>query len=145
MSATPDLDPTVASGAASRHVRLGFVLLAAFATLGLGLEAAHACKAPAYLDVGREATRLCLRLGHAHGALLALVNVVYGVALRVSPQADSPATSRLLVAATVLMPAGFVLGGLFARGADPGAGVLLVPLGAVALIAFALTAARRWR
>jgi hypothetical protein len=46
----------------------------------------------------------------------------------------------------VLLPGGFVLGGLFAKGGDPGPGALLVPVGAVLLIlsiVFAIAGVRR--
>ena len=44
------------------------------------------------------------------------------------------AASQALVAAGVLLPAGFFLGGMVVYGGDPGLGVLLVPVGAVCLI-----------
>ena len=43
--------------------------------------------------------------------------------------------SRCLVAASILLPAGFFLGGFGIHGGDPGLGVLLVPVGAVLLFA----------
>ena len=52
------------------------------------------------------------------------------------------AASRFLLAANVLLPAGFFLGGLFLHAGDPGLGILLVPLGAVALFLGVLLAAR---
>ena len=42
--------------------------------------------------------------------------------------------SHALVAAGVLLPVGFFLGGVVTYGGDPGLGVLLVPIGAVSLI-----------
>jgi hypothetical protein len=117
----------------TRHLRLGFAGIALFALLGLALETLHAIKAPSYLDAGRETTRLLLRLAHAHGTLLAIVNVLFGLVVRsgVKPPAIA---SPLLLFALVTVPAGFFLGALWAHGADPGIGVLLVPLGAIALV-----------
>lgn len=43
--------------------------------------------------------------------------------------------SRLSIAGAVSIPGGFLLGGLWTHGGDPGLGVLLVPPGAVALLA----------
>lgn len=40
-----------------------------------------------------------------------------------------------LLAATVMLPAGFLLGGLVVYGGDPGFAIVLVPMGAVLLLA----------
>jgi predicted GNAT family N-acyltransferase len=129
---------------AFRHLRLGFWGLLGFLSLGLVLEALHGFKVGLYLDVANEARRLSWRLAHAHGTLLSLVHVAFGLTLasRHAPPAQSAANaSRLLTAATLLLPGGFLLGGFFIHGGDPGIGVLLVPLGGLALFgAIALTA-----
>lgn len=121
---------------ALRHLRIGFWGLLFFLALGLGLEALHGYKVAFYLAVENEPRRLAWRLAHAHGTLLSLVNVVFGLTLE-SRHAPGAATaeraSRLLLAATLLLPGGFLLGGFFVHGGDPGLGVLLVPLGALAL------------
>jgi len=128
-----------------RHVRIGYVGLLLFLTLGAVLEAFHGFKIGAYLDVENEARRLALRLGHAHGTLLSLLHVVFGLTLA-SRHAPAAAAARragsLLGAATILLPGGFLLGGLFASGGDPGVGVLLVPLGAACLFAAVFVTAR---
>ncbi|AKU98930.1 hypothetical protein AKJ09_05594 [Labilithrix luteola] len=127
----------------TRHLRAGLWGLAIFVVLGLVLEGLHAIKAPFYLDAGQETTRLLLRLSHAHGTLVSLVNVVYALVVRARPAAASPVGSACLSASLVLLPAGFLLGGLFAHGGDPGLGVLLVPPGALALAAGIAVTARR--
>ena len=130
---------------ALRHLRIGFWGLLLFLSLGLGLEALHGFKVAFYLDVDSEPRRLAWRLGHAHGTLLSLVHVVFGLTLgsRYAPGARTAArASRLLDAATLLLPGGFLLGGLFVHGGDPGLGVLLVPFGAVALFGAVLLTAR---
>jgi hypothetical protein len=49
--------------------------------------------------------------------------------------------SACLRAATLLIPSGFFLGGVYPHGADPGVGVVLVPVGGIALVvALALAA-----
>lgn len=123
---------------AQRHLRVGWWSLALFASLGLLIEALHAFKAPFLVDAGSEITRMLLRLGHAHGTLLALVNLIFAV----MPAPRPHLASRALLLAQVLVPGGFLLGAIGARGGDPGAGVVLVPLGALALIAAAVLAAR---
>jgi hypothetical protein len=116
-----------------------------FVTFGVLLEALHGFKIGLYLNVENEPRRLAWRLAHAHGTLLSLLHVVFGLLLgsRYAPEpAVAERASRLLVAATLLLPGGFVLGGLFLHGGDPGLGILLVPLGALALFAAVLLIAR---
>jgi hypothetical protein len=130
---------------ARRHLRLGWYALLAFLTLGVVLEAFHGFKLGFYLDAGNEARRLSLRLAHAHGALLGVVHVVFGLTLgsRFAPDHSSASrASPCLSAALVLLPGGFLLGGLFVRGGDPGPLVMLVPLGAVLLFTGVLFVAR---
>ena len=88
-----------------------------------------------------------LTLGHAHGTLLALVQIAFAATLNFLPDWNS-ATRKLagtcLNVGTVLIPAGFILGGLKIYGGDPGLGIILVPVGALALFAavyFAASAA----
>jgi hypothetical protein len=128
-----------------RHLRIGFWGLLVFVTFGVLLEALHGFKIGLYLNVENEPRRLAWRLAHAHGTLLSLLHVVFGLLLgsRYAPEpAVAERASRLLVAATLLLPGGFVLGGLFLHGGDPGLGILLVPLGALALFAAVLLIAR---
>ncbi len=42
--------------------------------------------------------------------------------------------SRGLTAALIFLPLGFFLGGFAAKGGDPGIGIFLVPVGAIALL-----------
>ncbi len=118
---------------ARRHLLFGWTGLLAYLTFGLFLEMLHGFKAGFYLDVGNEARRLMWRLAHAHGTLLALVNVAYGLTIKAMPDAASGLASVCLVVALVLVPLGFFLGGAIVSGGDPGALVLVVPPGAVAL------------
>ena len=109
-----------------------------FATLGLVLESLHGFKVRAYLDVSNETRRLMWTLAHAHGTLLAVLNIVFGLSLRVVPEVT---TSRLaivspaLAGATIVMPAAFFLGGIVFYAGDPGLGILLLPVGAFLLLA----------
>jgi hypothetical protein len=129
---------------ARRHLRWGWWSLLVFLTLGLALEALHAFKVGAYLNVSQETRRLMWTLAHAHGTLLALVHLGFAAAARAIP--DWPARPRGaaslgLRGAGLLMPAGFFLGGVWARGGDPGVGILLVPVGGVMLFVAVLLAA----
>jgi hypothetical protein len=116
------------------NLRAGLWALCACSALGLGLETLHAFKLGFYLDVGNETRRLLWRLAHAHGALLGLLNVCYALATRAWPGLADNLASRALLAALLLMPSGFLLGGAFARGGDPGASVGLAAAGGVALL-----------
>lgn len=133
---------------ATRHHRFGWWVLFFFATLGLVLESLNGLRAPWYVDVTNETRRMMLRLAHAHGTLLAIVNIVFALALRspLSEGLSKPATvSSCLMAATILLPLGFFLGGLVIYDGDPGLGVVLVPLGAVLLLAGVALMARSTR
>jgi hypothetical protein len=116
------------------NLRAGFWALLLFATLGLLLEIFHGLKLGFYLDVSNETRRLLWRLGHAHGALLGLVNICYALAARGFPRLEDALAERALLSALLLMPLGFLLGGAFAQGGDPGASVGLAVAGGVALL-----------
>ena len=120
-----------------RHFRLGWWSLLVFVCLGIVLEGMLAFRVGWYMDVGdNETHRLMLRLGHAHGTLLSVLNIVFAASLaRLSlPAGARVLASRCLAAATLLVPGGFLLGGLVTHGADPGLGIILLPAGAVLLM-----------
>jgi hypothetical protein len=58
------------------------------------------------------------------------------------PRAPVRVAGKLLHGAFALMPAGFSLGGVVTYGGDPGLGVVLVPRGALLLLA--ALACMRW-
>ena len=129
-----------------RHLRFGWWSLLLFATLGLVLESLHGFKVRAYLDVSNETRRLMWTLAHAHGTLLAVVHIVFGLTLRAGSApvlANQRLISTSLYAASVLLPGGFFLGGVVFYAGDPGVGVLLVPAGAVLLLYAIFGIARR--
>ncbi len=130
---------------ARRHLVFGWWTLLFFLTMGLVLEGLHGLKIQSYLGVHADTRRLMWTLTHAHGTLLGVLNL--GFAFMVSfarnwfSQPRSLA-SAFLRAATILMPAGFFLGGLFTYSGDPGLGILLVPIGGLLLFAAVFMAAR---
>ena len=127
-----------------KHLAFGWWALAVFTTVGLVLEAAHGLKMQWYLDVAAATRRLSLTLGHAHGTLLALVNIAFALSLpkaNLTPVARARA-SFALRAATIAMPLGFIAGGFNFYGGDPGIAIVLVPPSAVLLIIGFVTFAR---
>lgn len=125
---------------AYRHQRIGWWSLAVFATLGLALETLHGLKVGLYLDVGNDTRRLMWTLAHAHGALVGVLHVLYGLTLLRTP--SSMLTSRCLTLAGLMLPAGFFLGGIGSQGGDPGLGILLVPPGGLLLVTALVRVAR---
>ena len=135
-----------------KNLTFGWWSLLGWLTLGMTLEAMHGFKVGWYLNAGEETRRLLLTLAHAHGVLLALVNVAFAATLASMPGLDPRAVriaSPCLAASGILLPAGFLLGGLVTYGGDPGLGVFLIPPAAlllfvgVAAVAFAALRARR--
>lgn len=128
-----------------RHLRFGWWALLLFLSLGLTLEAFHGFKIDWYLSVAHETRRLLWRLAHAHGALLALVNLLFAATLPALDGFTAGArdlASKSLLAASVLMPAGFFLAGFGVVGGDPGLSIVLVIPGGLALFLAVLLSAR---
>jgi hypothetical protein len=121
--------------ASDRHLRFGWWALFVSLSLGVVLETLHGFKLGWYLDVGHEMRRLMFTLAHAHGTLLALVNIAAGLTLRAVPGfVLAPSASWSLLWGAVLLPAGFFLGGLVIHDGDPGLGIVLAPIGALLLL-----------
>lgn len=126
-----------------RHLRFGWWSLFGFLALGLVLETLHGFKLGWYLDANNEMRRLMFTLAHAHGTLLALVNIAAGLTLRTVKGFELTRSASLaLLWGAALLPAGFLLGGLVIHDGDPGLGVLLVPVGALTLLYGVGSAAR---
>lgn len=127
------------------HFRFGWWSLVVFAGFGLVLETLHGFKLAAYLDLTNDTRRLMWTLAHAHGIGLSLVHLIFALAVQLDlagPAGRFPLISRLLLGASVLVPGGFFAGGAVYYGGDPGLGILLVPVGAVFLLAAAVLLAR---
>jgi len=119
---------------AHRNLRFGWWSLLVFLSLGGALETLHGFKIGWYVDVGNETRRLMFTLAHAHGTLLALINIAAGLTARKVDRFElRPSVSFALIWAAILLPAGFFLGGIVIYDGDPGLGVWLVPVGAILL------------
>jgi uncharacterized membrane protein len=119
---------------AHRNLRFGWWSLLVFLSLGGALETLHGFKIGWYVDVGNEMRRLMFTLAHAHGTLLALINIAAGLTARKVDRFElRSSVSFALIWAAILLPAGFFLGGIVIYDGDPGLGVWLVPVGAILL------------
>jgi hypothetical protein len=127
------------------HLRFGWWSVFVFAAFGLVLETFHGFKVAAYLDLGNDTRRLMWTLAHAHGVLIGLIHVVFGLNLAATPGLGGRhlrLISGSLRAATVLLPGGFFAGGVVGYGGDPGLGILVVPIGAAFLLVSVFLLAR---
>jgi hypothetical protein len=119
---------------AMRHRRFGWTALLVWMCGGLLLELFHGFKLGGYLldPLRRE----FWTLAHFHGSLLSVVNLAY-VRWAEAPGLSAATRGRAsaaLIAGSVLMPLGFLLGGAWHYEGDPGLGIFLAPLGALALL-----------
>ena len=137
-SETPPPFEEAKVGFAHRHLRFGWWSLLIFVVMGLVLEGLHGLKIGFYLDVDNQTRRLMWTLAHAHGTLLALIHIAYGATVPLMTAESAKQRHRVslaLTGATLLMPTGFFLGGLFIHSGDPGMGIVLVPVGGLLLVA----------
>jgi hypothetical protein len=128
-----------------RHLTVGWLAISIFIGMGLLLEALHAMKSGYLLDVQNETRRHMWTLAHAHGTLLGLMNLALAFSttrIHSWPGKTLLVSSRAMLAATVLVPGGFLLGGFSIYAGDPGLGVLLVPPGGLLLLLSAIVVTR---
>lgn len=123
-------------------LRFGWTAVALFLLVGLVLEFLHLIKAPFYVEV--ELRRDLWTLAHAHGTLLGLINVGFAATgMRcLDSEAARARASWLLRAGAMAVPAGFFLGGLIPAEGDPSLFIVLVPAGALLMLAGAVLTAR---
>jgi hypothetical protein len=143
MSGIPDDQRARLDRLARRHERIGWYGLALFLGLGLLLESMHGLKVGFYLE--NPIRREQWTLAHAHGTLVAVIHLIFGIAVRDRIRRSLKQltlVSRLLNLAIILLPGGFFLGGIGFTETDPGAGIWLVPLGGLLLLIAVLLAAQ---
>ena len=117
-------------------IRQGWISLAAWIVFGLLIEGLTGFRSPVLLDDSTR--REMFRLAHAHGTLLNLVLIAAAICAKLDLVRLGPIASLGLRSAVVLLPAGFLLAGIWHFKDDPGLGILLVPIGAVLLLAVAV-------
>ncbi len=125
-----------ASSIVRRHLVIGWCMLLVFLGLGLVLDAFLGFKVAWYVNVGNTTRRLVWTLAHAHGVLLGLVNLGFALTVHLHPFASRrrAVASACFVGASVLLPGGFLLGGLVIYDGDPGLGIYLTPIGGLLLL-----------
>jgi hypothetical protein len=114
-------------------------------SVGLLLEGLLGYKIPAYLNDPQR--RELFRLAHTHGAFLGLVLVAAALCTERYGR-HTPRIARMaLKTGSILMPAGFLLAGIWHPEGDPGPAIWIVPPAALMLIfgiiAIALTFFRK--
>ncbi len=109
-----------------------FITLAVWMTFGLLLEGLLGYKIPAYLNDNLR--RELFRLAHTHGALLSIVLIVITVCANAGFIRPNTYAENALRIGSVMMPLGFLLGGIWHFESDPGYLILLAPLGGVIMI-----------
>ena len=120
------------------HLQFGWWSLLLFLSLGISLEVMGLLKVTWYVDAAHEVRKLMWRLGHAHGTLLSVVHIGFGITMFHSQQIGLQGWqrwgSRCLTGASFLLPGGFLLGGVYHYEGDPGPGIFAVPVGAMLLL-----------
>lgn len=123
------------------HIRGALVLVAAFVASGLCLELMLGLRVPGWVD--DPLRREFLRLGHAHGGILGILNLALAWALQRLATGEGWAR-RIRVAAlggAAFVGVGFIGGGVWHGPTDPGPLVFIVPAGAVAMLVAVVAAA----
>jgi len=106
-------------------------------TFGLLIEGLIGFRSPAYLQ--DPLRRELFQLAHAHGTVFSILLLVAGLYRQKGMIAPPTLAVFSLRLGTVLMPLGFLFGGIWHYGNDPGPGVFLAPLGGLMII-FGVTA-----
>jgi hypothetical protein len=117
-------------------IRQGWISLAVWIAFGILIEGLIGFRTPALLD--DSIRRDMFRLAHAHGTLLNLVLIAAAICARLELVRIERSASLGLRSAVVLLPVGFLLGGIWHFKDDPGLGIFFVPIGALLLLAAAL-------
>ncbi|MEX1367969.1 MAG: hypothetical protein AB1Z98_32870 [Nannocystaceae bacterium] len=119
---------------ADQHLRLSLVVVALFLAAGLALEAMLGLRSASWYE--DELRRELLRLGHAHGGLLGLLNLGLSWAMQrlATPRAWAIRIRVAGISGALAVGLGFVGGGLWHGPTDPGPLVLAVPAGALLML-----------
>lgn len=124
----------------ARMLRQGWIGVAFWMAFGLFLEGLLGYKTPSYLNEPQR--RELFRLAHSHGTLLSMLLVLAALCGRSGLVGQTPRAARLaLSAGALLLPAGFMLAGVWPYEGDPGLAIWMVPPAALLVIYGAITLA----
>jgi hypothetical protein len=110
----------------------GLIGLGVWMSFGLLLEGLIAFRIPYYLS--DAVTREMFRLAHAHGTLLSLILVTVGLTVKAGYVSPAAIVTWMLRTGSILMPVGFLLGGIGNTANDPSPLVFLAPMGGIMII-----------
>lgn len=110
----------------------GWWSLAVWLSFGLFLEGLIGFRTPVYLQ--DEMRRELFRLAHAHGTVLSVVLLVAVAFVERSLASPPTVALRLLQLGTLIMPLGFLIGGIWHTETDPNFAVFLSPAGGLMII-----------
>lgn len=109
-----------------------FIGIAAWMSFGLLLEGFIGFRVSAYMsDLTR---RELFRLAHTHGTLLSILLLISALTISKGLVYPNKFAAVALQIGTVLMPLGFLLGGIWTRGEEPNIFIFLAPIGGVLVI-----------
>ncbi|MBK7993383.1 MAG: hypothetical protein IPK14_08125 [Blastocatellia bacterium] len=115
-----------------RHKRYGWTALFLFLSFGSLLEGLLGFKSIGL--VMDPLRRELWSLAHFHGAMLAIINLVYSHWTENISSSQQNIASWSLIFGSILLPLGFFLGGIAHLEADPSLGIFLVPIGTLMLL-----------
>lgn len=110
----------------------GWAGVAIWMSFGLLLEGLLGFRAPAYLQ--DSVRRELFQLAHTHGTVLSLVLLFAAFTLKNNLVAANNLAILALRIGSILMPLGFLLGGMFHPKDDAGIGIFLAPIGGLMII-----------
>jgi hypothetical protein len=113
-------------------LKQGFISLACWMTFGFLLEGLIGYKIPTYLNDNLR--RELFQLAHTHGTLFSVVLIVVAICLKLNLLKPNNQYQIALRVGSVVMPVGFLLGGIWHYESDPGFLIWLSPIGAVIII-----------
>ncbi len=113
-------------------LRQSFIGIAAWMSFGLLLEGFIGFRVSAYMSV--PIRREMFQLAHTHGTLLSILLLISALTISKDLVYPNKLAILLLRIGTVLMPLGFLLGGIQPNKDEPNALVFLAPIGGILVI-----------
>jgi hypothetical protein len=132
-ASAPAAKPAASGATHAPLIRQAWIFLALWIAFGILLEGLNAFRSPAYMDA--QVRRDMFRLAHSHGTLMNLVLLAAALCARLDLITLGRWAAAGLRLSVLLLPFGFFFGGVWPFEEEPGPAILLVPVGAVLLLA----------